>query len=96
MADKLSELQIKTALENLQGWQLKEGSIKKVYKTSSYPVSMGLVTAIGGICQKYNHHPDYILMKYKEVEISFSTHSVNGITQKDIDIATDVEKIPIL
>jgi 4a-hydroxytetrahydrobiopterin dehydratase len=56
---------------------------------------MGFVTAIGGFCQKRNHHPDYILMKFKEIEVSFSTHTAGGVTQNDIDIASDLEKIPI-
>ncbi len=56
---------------------------------------MGLVSAIGGVCQRLNHHPDYVLMKYKEVEVSFSTHSAGGITEKDIEAAKELEKIPI-
>jgi len=56
---------------------------------------MGFVTAVGGFCQKRNHHPDYIHMKFKEVEVSFSTHTAGGVTQKDIEIASDLEKIPI-
>jgi pterin-4a-carbinolamine dehydratase len=34
-------------------------------------------------------------MKYKEVEVSFSTHSIGGISENDIEIAKDLEKIPI-
>ena len=92
---KLTDDQIKELLSSLPGWKYESGSIKKVFKTSSYPVSMSFVTAVGGYCQKRNHHPDYILMKYKEVEVSFSTHSAGGITENDIEIAKDLEKIPI-
>ena len=95
MAEKLTSAQIESALKGLPGWEYKEGSIKKIFKTISYPATMGFVTAIGGICQKHNHHPDYVLMKYKEVEVSFSTHSVGGLTQNDINVALDIEKIPI-
>lgn len=93
--DKLSEEQVKGSLVSLQGWGYVDGSIKKTYKTQSYPATMGFVTAVGGICQRKNHHPDYILMKFKEVEVSFSTHSAGGVTQNDIDIASELEKIPI-
>ena len=93
--DKLTIEQINNALKNLPGWEFKEGSIKKTYKTANYPATMGFVAAIGGFCQRHNHHPDYVLMKYKEVEVAFSTHSEGGVTQKDIDIAFDIEKIPI-
>jgi len=93
--EKLTQEQIETALIDLPGWIYKDGSIKKTYQTINYPATMGFVAAIGGFCQRHNHHPDYVLMKYKEIEVSFSTHSTGGITQKDIEIAHDIEKIPI-
>ncbi len=91
--EKLSEQQITEALKTLAGWQYSEGSIKKVFKTQNFPATMGFVSAAGGFCQRRNHHPDYILMKFKEIEVSFSTHSAGGVTQNDIDIASDLEKI---
>lgn len=95
MLEKLTKEQIDSLLKNLPGWEYKEGSIRKIYVTLNYPSTMGFVTAIGGFCQRHNHHPDYVLMKYKSVEVSFSTHSVGGVTQKDIEIAVDIEKIPL-
>ncbi len=95
MAEKLTNEEIEQNLKSLSGWSYAEGSIKKIFKTSSYPATMGFVTAVGGVCQRLNHHPDYILMKYKEIEVSFSTHSAGGITLKDIDAAAEIEKIAI-
>ena len=93
--EKLTDEQIHEALKELPGWSYESGSIKKTFKTQNYPATMGFVAAIGGFCQKRNHHPDYVIMKYKEVEVSFSTHSAGGITQNDIEIAKDMEKIPV-
>lgn len=93
--EKLSEEQINAALLPLSGWSYEKGSIKKTFKTQNYPATMGFVSAAGGFCQRRNHHPDYILVKFKEIEVSFSTHSAGGVTQNDIDIAGDLEKIPI-
>jgi 4a-hydroxytetrahydrobiopterin dehydratase len=95
MTEKLSEEQILDCLKELNGWRYENGSIKKNFQTSSYPATMGFVTALGGFCQKKNHHPDYVLMKFKEVEVSFSTHSAGGVTQYDFEIASDIEKIPL-
>ena len=93
--DKLTDSQVLNALKDLKGWEYKDGSIKKTFKTQNFPATMGFVTAVGGFCQKRNHHPDYILMKFKEIEVSFSTHTAGGITQNDLDIALDLEKIPV-
>ena len=62
--DKLTDQQVQIALKDLNGWELKDGSIKKTFKTQNYPLAMGFVTAVGGFCQRRNHHPDYILMKF--------------------------------
>jgi len=93
--EKLTEEQIIEELKDMPRWRYENGSIKKIYTTRHYPATMAFVTAIGGFCQKKNHHPDYVLMKFKEIEVSFSTHSAGGITQNDIDIAKDIDKIPV-
>ena len=97
MPEKLTKEEIEKFLKSLKGWNYVEGSnggsIKKQFRTSGYPVTMGFVAAIGGICQRLNHHPDYVLMKFKEVEVSFSTHSAGGVTIKDIEAAKELENI---
>lgn len=91
--EKLSNEQINESLKALNGWELEKGSIKKTITTSGFPQTMGLVTAIGAFCQQHDHHPDYLTMKYSSVEVSFSTHSTKGITNKDIDIAKDIDTL---
>ena len=91
--EKLSAEKIKEELNALKDWELKENSIVKHFKTKGFPQTMGLVTSIGAFCQQHDHHPDYLTMKYSSVEISFSTHSAKGITQKDIDIAKDIDTL---
>ena len=95
VAEKFTNSEIAGLLESLPGWEYADSSIRKTFKTRSYPATMGFVAAVGGFCQKHNHHPDYVLMKYREVEVSFSTHSAGGVTSKDIDIAKDIETIPL-
>ena len=91
--EKLSDKEVSEQLLSLPGWKYEGGSIKKTYQTKHFPGTMGFVTAVGGFCQKANHHPDYVTMKYKEVEVSFSTHSAGGITMNDINIAKEIETI---
>jgi 4a-hydroxytetrahydrobiopterin dehydratase len=90
---KLTGKQIKENLKSLKGWVLQKGSIKKVFKTKGFPQTMGLVSEIGALCQQLDHHPDYLTLKYAEVEVSFSTHSVGGISEKDFEIAKLIEKL---
>ena len=93
---KLTEQEIQSELKKFNGWKYENGSIKKTFKTQNFPATMGFVTAVCGVCQRHNHHPDYILMKFKEAEVSFSTHNVGGVTENDFNVVKDIEeKIPV-
>ena len=83
------------SLKSLQkkGWKVEGKSIVKTFTTKNFPQTMALVIGICGLCQQYDHHPDYLTMKYAEVKVSFSTHTAGGITDKDIKIAGDIEKL---
>lgn len=90
---KLTDDQVKEALVSLEGWERDGDAIKKIIKTENFPQTMGLVTAVGALCQQFDHHPDWLTLKYAEVEMSFSTHSENGITEKDVNIAKEINKL---
>lgn len=91
--EKLTDLQIENELKNLNGWRRSDNSILKTFETKGFPQTLGLVTAIGAICQQHDHHPDYLTLKYSSVVVSFSTHSAKGITIKDINIAKDLNTL---
>jgi len=76
-----------------KGWKVEGKSIVKTFTTKNFPQTMALVSGICGLCQQYDHHPDYLTMKYAEVKVSFSTHTAGGITEKDIKIAGDIENL---
>ncbi|MBV6480281.1 MAG: putative pterin-4-alpha-carbinolamine dehydratase [Ignavibacteria bacterium] len=90
---KLSGEEISSMLQNIPGWQINENSIMRVFNTEGFPQTMGLVSAICGLCQQFDHHPDYLTMKYSSVEVSFSTHSAGGLTNKDFQIAFEINKL---
>jgi len=94
MMEKLTTEKINEELKSLKDWKVEGNSIVKNFKTKGFPQTLGLVTSIGALCQQHDHHPDYLTMKYSSVEVSFSTHSAKGITQKDIDIAKDIDTLP--
>jgi len=38
-----------------------------------------------------DHHPDVRIFSYKRVEISISTHSAGGLTEKDFELARKID-----
>ena len=90
--EKLNPDFVKDRLKEIKGWIVEGNSIKKIFKTKGWPETMGIISMIGTICHQHDHHPDYLLVKYSEIEAAFSTHTAGGITQKDIDIAIEINK----
>jgi 4a-hydroxytetrahydrobiopterin dehydratase len=53
---------------------------------------MKFVNAVAGAAEAANHHPD-ISISWNTVRLRLSTHSAGGITQKDLDLAGEIDKM---
>ena len=66
----------------------------KLTRTVSFSTQTELgefLLKIAKIADKMNHHPDYLIRKCSELEISLSTHDKNGITEKDYALAEIID-----
>jgi 4a-hydroxytetrahydrobiopterin dehydratase len=88
---KLTTEAVQAALKKLPGWNLKHETIGKQYAWSSFPDAIKFVNQVADLAEQADHHPD-ILINYRRVTLTLSTHSEGGITQKDIDLAAQIEK----
>jgi 4a-hydroxytetrahydrobiopterin dehydratase len=89
-----SESQIAERLGALPGWYVADGSIKRVYKTDGWPITLMLVNAIGFLAEASDHHPD-LAVSWGSVTVALSTHSAGGITGKDFELARRIEDIAL-
>ena len=88
---KLTTEAVQKALKKLPGWSLKDGAIGKQYTWPSFPDAIKFVNQVADLAEQADHHPD-ILINYRRVTLTLSTHSEGGITQKDFDLAAQIEK----
>ena len=88
----LSKNEIQQKLKDMQGWSHQGKSIQKRYTLKSFMPAMDLVNKIAGAAEKVQHHPD-ITINYNVVGISLSTHSEGGVTQKDFDLAQQIDQL---
>ncbi len=77
-------------LKILPGWVLNESSIEKEYRFKSYLEGLEFANSIGKVAEDANHHPD-ILVKWRRVKLTLSTHSVNGLSENDFIVAAKSE-----
>lgn len=87
----LTDSGILTRLKALPGWAHTDGAIRREYPTDGWRGSMLVANAIGFICEAADHHAD-LLVTYPKVSVALSTHSAGGITAKDFEVATLIER----
>ena len=84
--------EIKGAIEELDsGWELKEGKIVKSFQFPSFMTAIEFVDDVAKIAEKVNHHP-IITINWKTVKLSLKSFDVDAITERDINLAKEIEK----
>jgi 4a-hydroxytetrahydrobiopterin dehydratase len=91
MPNKLSDLEIRRALGSLPGWTRKGEALTKTYSFARFADGIRFVQQVAEVADKMNHHPD-IDIRYTNIAFSLSSHDAGGITQRDLDLGTAIEK----
>jgi 4a-hydroxytetrahydrobiopterin dehydratase len=79
---KLSTESIHSRLASMPGWRLEENVLRRQFVLASFPDAIAFVTRLAFGAEAADHHPD-LLVSYKRVTVSWSTHSEGGVTDKD-------------
>lgn len=90
MAQRLSEIEIQKGLKGLKDWSRKEGEIQKTYTLRDFREAMAFVSRVADLSEAADHHPD-IDIRYKRVTLKLSTHSAGGLTDKDFNLAREID-----
>jgi 4a-hydroxytetrahydrobiopterin dehydratase len=89
---KLSRDQADEKLKNLSGWALRGDEIVKQYTFKDFLAAIAFVNRLAPEAQAADHHPD-ILINYKKVTLTYSTHSEGGLTDKDFAGAAMADRV---
>ena len=93
MPSPLTDEQIESAVAGLPGWAYTEGKLTKTYRLGDFREALALIVRIGLEAEAMNHHPE-LFNVYSFVTVSLWTHDAgNKVTQKDVDLATAIEKM---
>ncbi len=90
MAIKLTEKEILESLKKVPGWQRKGDEISRLYTFSGFVAAMAFVNHVADLAEQLDHHPD-ILIQYKKVLLTLSTHSAGGLTDLDFALAQNID-----
>ncbi len=88
----LSENDIQKNMATLKGWKRDGLEISKQYELKDFVHAMGFVNSVALLAEKANHHPG-IDIRWNKVKLVLSTHSAGGLTEKDFELAKQIEAL---
>jgi 4a-hydroxytetrahydrobiopterin dehydratase len=75
------------------GWDVvNEHHLHRVYKFPDFKQALDFVNKVGAIAEEQQHHPD-ILLGWGKVEITTYSHDVNGLTDRDVKLASKINEL---
>jgi 4a-hydroxytetrahydrobiopterin dehydratase len=89
---KLTPADAQERLAKLNGWALQGDAITKKFTFADFLAAIAFVNRLAPECEKADHHPD-ILINYKRVTLTYSTHSEGGLTAKDFEGAAVADRL---
>jgi 4a-hydroxytetrahydrobiopterin dehydratase len=94
MAQKLTGQARKDALGKLDGWTEVPGrdAITRKFVFKDFNQAFGFMTRAALVAEKMDHHPEWFNV-YKNVEVTLSTHDAGGVTELDVKLATEMNKL---
>ncbi len=90
----LSPEAAQSRLAQLPGWQIESGELVRTFEFKDFVAALKFVNTVGELAEKAGHHPD-IDIRYNRVRLALITHSAGGLTEKDFDLAAQVQRLAL-
>lgn len=83
----LEQMDIQAALNELTGWEVRDGKLHKTFKFDSFAEAIGWMVSVSIFADKIDHHPEWFNV-YSRVRVDLSTHDLgNAISNLDLELA---------
>ncbi|APR34151.1 4a-hydroxytetrahydrobiopterin dehydratase [Paraburkholderia sp. SOS3] len=91
---KLSAEERAARLRELKGWQsvAERDAIERRLQFADFNEAFGFMTRVAIKAQEMDHHPEWSNV-YNVVRITLSSHDVNGVTERDVELARFIDRI---
>lgn len=88
----LSSTEIAELMQQLEGWEFLDNTIRKDYQFNNYYQTIAFVNAIAWISHREDHHPD-LTVGYNRCRVEYTTHAINGLSENDFICAAKIDTI---
>ncbi len=94
-ADPLTDDEAAAALAGLTEWSRDGDVIRRTVRVGGFRAAADLVLAVADAADAANHHPDVHITDYRNVTFELTTHAAHALTRRDIDLATEIDRLII-
>ena len=94
--EKISSAALDEALAELTSWQRLSGreALARSFKFKNFRQAFAFMSEVALLAEKADHHPEWTNV-YNRLDIVLTTHDAGGISERDIALAREIEKIPV-
>jgi len=86
----LTDEEVDAAAKDLNGWKRTDGALRRKIKFPSFLEGIDAVHRVAERAEAKDHHPD-IDIRWRTVTFALITHSAGGITERDVQMAREID-----
>jgi 4a-hydroxytetrahydrobiopterin dehydratase len=90
MAERLTDDAIEQGLQG-SAWRREGDAIVRDLQFGEFAGAMAFANAVAALAEAANHHPDILVHGWNKVRLELSTHSADGLTHSDLDLARGID-----
>jgi 4a-hydroxytetrahydrobiopterin dehydratase len=90
--EPLGEAQVRDLLGRLDGWDLLQGELVKLFRFKGFDETMAFVNAIAWVSRREDHHPD-LEVSWGSCKVRYHTHAIGGLSENDFICAAKVDAL---
>ena len=88
----LSQDEIRSHMESRPEWTLAGDRISRSFRFGSFVEAFGWMSSVALVAEKLNHHPEWRNV-YSKVEVDLTTHDVGGLSERDFELAAEMDRL---
>lgn len=88
----LTDEQVDAAARDLDGWERVDGALRRSVTFGAFLDGIDAVRRVAEHAEHEDHHPD-IDIRWRTVTFALVTHSEGGITDKDVQMAAQINEV---
>ena len=90
--EQLNDAEIHEKAAQLALWTLQEKMLCRQFIFKDFVAAFDFMIKVADLAEQANHHPNWSNV-YNKVDIALTTHEFNSVSQRDFDLAKEIDQL---